>query len=290
MIVSENLKPTGAEMTIEDPFRVLVGKKGASNQFEDVDNNYILFMVSGSLKVVDQSGTIYITKADHMYAFSIVSAPYHAEALEDYYCVVLMVKSLRHHLNADNVKKIMTSSYPVHGVSELAYNNVIKMFIENLILLKETTSLNSNIYNIKNIELLHYFRILYSFDELARFTYGMFVTYSRFKKGVFEAYNNATSVQEMADKLFMTTKTFTRHFKEEFNTTPSDWIVDQKIYNLNHLISSKACSMSQVLEEFGFSSLSVFKQFCKRYNVEHFVDALQDSGKNGDDKSADIDV
>lgn len=274
MIRSINLKPVGRPITEENPFGELLGKKGATQQFEDVDNNYIAFMIAGILRVTDCRGNIILMKANHMYAFSTISSPYHAEALDDCHCLVLLSSSLRSHINAENVRKVLSSKNEIYGVAELPYNDVIKQFIDNLLLINELNSANSDIYTIKKIEFIHYLRRLYTIDEISKFVYGILSTYSEFKMGVLSVYNNTTNVQEMADKLFMTTKTFTRRFRDEFNTTPHEWIVDQKIYNLAQAIEYKRYPLSQILEEFSFSSYSAFKQFCKRYDVEHIIDKL----------------
>lgn len=97
-------------------------------------------------------------------------------------------------------------------------------------------------------------------------------TYSQFKIDVFRAYRNSITVQDLANALFMTTKTLSRRFKDEFKTTPQDWIIEQKLYNINHLIVNRGYTISQIIEEFDFSSESAFKQFCKRHNRDYLVD------------------
>lgn len=274
MIRSVNFEIKGQQLTNDAPFGELIGAKGSTQQFDDVTNNYLAFMIRGSLRVTDCRGNVTVMKADHMYAFSIVAAPYSAEALEDYQCLVLLSSSLRHLINAENAKRVLESKYSIYGVSELPYNDVMKLFVENLLLLKNNNNLVGDLNAIKKVELMHYMRLLYSREELAKFAYGLFATYSDFKMGVFRAYNNGISVQDLADRLFMSTKTLTRRFRDEFQTTPLEWIMEQKLYNLDHLIMNKGYNASQILEEFHFSSYSALRQFCKRNEVEHLLEIM----------------
>lgn len=90
MIKSINLVETGHSVTEDNPFIEMIGKRGASQQFSDIDNSYIMFVIRGALKIIDRNGVITTTKPDHMYAFSITDAPYYAEAIDDYHCLVLL--------------------------------------------------------------------------------------------------------------------------------------------------------------------------------------------------------
>ena len=272
MIRSINLAKTGHAITEDNPFVEMIGNKGVSQQFSDIDNSYIMFMIAGALKITDCNGFVTITKPSHMYAFSITDAPYHVEALEDYRGVALLSNSLRHHLNADNVKKVLNANIRRTGLGVLKYGDVMKMFVENLIMLKNHGDLAGDITVIKKVEFLHYLRQLYSIDELVEFAHGIITTYSQFKIDVFKAYRNSITVQDLADALFMTTKTLLRRFRDEFKTTPQDWIIEQKLYNLNHLIVNRGFTVPQIIEEFNFSSESAFKQFCKRHNRDYLVE------------------
>lgn len=272
MIKSINLVETGHSVTEDNTFIEMIGKRGASQQFSDIDNSYIMFVIRGALKIIDRNGVITTTMPDHMYAFSITDAPYYAEAIDDYHCLVLLSSSLRHHLNADNVKKVLGSNVNRTGLGVLKYGDVMRMFVENLIMLKNHGVLAGDITVIKKVEFLHYLRQLYSIDELVEFAHGIITTYSQFKIDVFRAYRNSITVQDLANALFMTTKTLSRRFKDEFKATPQDWIIEQKLYNLNHLIVNRGYTISQIIEEFDFSSESAFKQFCKRHNRDYLVD------------------
>ena len=85
---------------------------------------------------------------------------------------------------------------------------------------------------------------------------------------VYSKYTNSISVQEFAEKLFMTPKTFTKYFKDEFNTTPYKWMLKKRIKNLKNDIYYKGHSIHNLLDEYGFSSETELKKFRKRYDIK----------------------
>ena len=261
-----------------NPFFEIKNEKGTKNVYKDVQNNYLVFVISGSLRVAGKDNTNIELKPNHMYAFCKLCAPYHTEALEDFHCLVLVADSLANHVNAKNLVKILSSNrQECKGIPELRYNIVFESFVSSITLLSGCKeNLSSDLYNIKKVEYLHYMRQLYSKEQLAAFMYGIVSTYSVFKRKVYENYDNSVGVEQLADRLFMTPKTFTRHFKQEFDVTPLDWIIEQRIYNLNHCIINRAMPLSNILEDFDFSSYSVLKQFCKRHKIEHLLDFIQE--------------
>ena len=76
------------------------------------------------------------------------------------------------------------------------------------------------------------------------------------------------TVMELAEQCFMTTKTFSRHFKTEFGTTPHKWLIQQKITSLNNSVIYKGVDINNILKEFGFSSVPELNKFCERYNLK----------------------
>lgn len=254
-------------------------QKGDILNYETIKHNYIVFVVSGDAKVKGRKNTDFLPmKSSNMYALSKLCSPYQFKALEDYKCVILQADSLANHVNATHLVEILQSDLEeCNGVPSLQYDVVIESFVQNISMLTACTeSMSSDIFNIKKVEFLHYMRKLYSEPELAQFMYGILSTYSDFKMGVYSNFTNSSNVEQLAESVFMTVKTFTRRFKQEFSMTPHDWIVEQRLYNLNNAIVNKGVPLEQLLMDFDFPSASAFRQFCKRYEVEHLVEFLKD--------------
>lgn len=273
-----NIGPDGDVMQVRSPFSKLQGEAGATYSIEGENRNYLIFMISGNMKVVNGRNASTIMEPQYMYSVCSVCAPYSFEALSDFSCLVFLADTLANHVNARNLMKILSSEFTMcEGLPGLKYNELFESFIQNILLVNDYKDLMpDSFYDIKKSELLHYITNFYTHEEIVSLIYGIVSTYSDFKRKVYANYNNSINVQQLADSMHMTTKTFTRNFKKEFNMTPNDWILEQRLFNLNHSKVNKGMPLSNLLEEFGFASTSAFRQFCKRYEVEHLVEFLKE--------------
>lgn len=261
--------------THKKPFHIFEAKKGAKYHLNHEQENYIFFVISGSMLLKNRKGNDILMQSDYMYALCKLCAPYQVEIIEDLQIVVLLADSLANHINIPNLSKILSFDHTeCTEVPHLKYNQVFKSYLHHILLLENCCDIGSNVHELKKMEYLHYMRKLYSKEELAKFTYGIVSTYSDFKMSVYKNYNNATNVEKLAESLFMTTKTFTRRFKQEFNSTPHKWILEQKIYHLNHFITNEGVLVPEILKEFDFPSVGALKQFCKRNEIEHLLEIL----------------
>lgn len=278
MINYFDFNPKSDDLNLTKPFVEVTLEKGAVLEFNDVNYNYIILVVKGSVQVTANRGISATMKPDHMYAFCKLCSPFQFSVLEDFQCVVLLADSLSNHVSATSLMGILSCELKeCQGIPELPFNIVMHAFVQNILLVNDCgESMPADYYNIKKVEYLHYMRQLYNKQELAKFMYGILSTYSDFKMEVYANYNNAVNVEQLADSMFMTTKTFTRNFKKEFSLTPHDWILEQRLYHLNHAIVNLGTPMTQLLEEYGFASLTAFKQFCKRHDAEHLLQLVQE--------------
>lgn len=278
MIVQFENKPTAFSLDEKSPFGFVLLPKGGSAEYERIKFNYVIFVVSGSGTIRSHNNKNISLSENRMYALSKLCAPYSMEVHEDMMCVVLVADALANHVNAKHLMEILESGRrECDGVPSLPYGVVLQSFVQNIMMLNKCTeSMASELYNVKKVEYLHYMRQMYDEDELAQFMYGILSTYSTFKMGVYSNFSNSINVEMLAESLYMTVKTFTRRFKQEFNMTPHDWILEQKLYNINNSIINKGMPVSSLMEEFGFASVSALRQFCKRYDIEHLLDFIRD--------------
>lgn len=252
--------------------------KGATAEYENIKFNYVIFVVSGSGTISSCNGNKIAMNKNSMYALSKLCVPYNVEVHEDMKCVVLVADALANHVNAKHLIEILESGRrECDGVPSLPYGVVLEAFVNNIMMLNKCTeSMSSELYNVKKVEYLHYMRQMYDEDDLAQFMFGILSTYSVFKMGVYSNFSNSINVEMLAESVYMTVKTFTRRFKQEFNMTPHDWILEQKLYNINNYIINRGMPVSALMEEFGFASMSALRQFCKRYDIEHLLDFIRD--------------
>lgn len=257
----------------KSPFRELVGEKGNIYEFSNDTYNYVLFFMSGEADVTNNRNVVTSLQESNMYALCKPCAPFSLKAIDDFRCLIFVVDSLVHHVNAKRLVKILSSECTLcDELPSLSYNNIFVSFINSIILVNEYSNLMpDSFYDIKKSEFLHYMLKMYTYEELGSFIFGIMSTYSEFKRSAYSSYTNSINVEQMAESMFMTTKTFTRNFKKEFNMTPNDWLQEQRIFNLNHYILNKAMPLDKILEEFDFSTL---KQFLKRHDIGHLLTSI----------------
>ncbi len=75
--------------------------------------------------------------------------------------------------------------------------------------------------------------------------------------------NLSHSLDEVAERCAMSKRTFTRQFKSTYGCTFGEWLQNQRLVLSQRLLESTQLSISQVAEQAGFSSDSVFRKHFK---------------------------
>lgn len=80
---------------------------------------------------------------------------------------------------------------------------------------------------------------------------------------VFSHYKPTVSVNDLSERCgFKCTKTFTRHFKREFNMTPKQWLMLIRKKEVLHYLQNTDLSFSKIASLTGFSNISHLHNFC----------------------------
>jgi len=72
------------------------------------------------------------------------------------------------------------------------------------------------------------------------------------------------SVDEMARKALMSTRTFARRFREETGTTPHQWLTHQRVLHAQRLLETTSDSMDEIAEAVGFGTATTLRQHFAR--------------------------
>ena len=84
-----------------------------------------------------------------------------------------------------------------------------------------------------------------------------------FVEAVMKHYKSVRTLDELAEKCgYKCTKTFTRHFKTNFNTTPKQWLLEIKKNELMSCLKNTNYPLKHISEELGFSNVSHLSDFC----------------------------
>jgi transcriptional regulator GlxA family with amidase domain len=80
--------------------------------------------------------------------------------------------------------------------------------------------------------------------------------------------DRSPSVDAMASRAMMSTRTFTRRFKEAVGATPHAWVRHQRLARAEHLLETTDLSIEEVARRVGYASATVLReQFARRRGV-----------------------
>lgn len=88
---------------------------------------------------------------------------------------------------------------------------------------------------------------------------------SQFKDKVTETYLKAKTVVELAEMCGYGLKSFQRMFNLHFGETPYQWMRKQMAKHIEEKLKDPSIPIKQIVAEYGFSSVSHFNTFCKKY-------------------------
>lgn len=121
-----------------------------------------------------------------------------------------------------------------------------------------------HLQELKRKEISILLKHLYTVEELAPLITDMLQTSNDFKATVLYHAATARNAKELAQLCGYTMKTFERTFKQQFGTTPYQWINKQKYAQLIENLSNKDLSIKQIAMMMQFTSSSHLNTFCKK--------------------------
>ena len=121
------------------------------------------------------------------------------------------------------------------------------------------------LYDLKQKELFIILTYNYTRKELAEFFYPVLGYGTSFKQRFQAIYKNGLSISEIASKMNMSLRTFSRKFYVEFGEPARYWLLKQKAKNIKLKLSIPGTTISDIILEFDFTDMSHFTKFCKHF-------------------------
>jgi AraC-like DNA-binding protein len=141
----------------------------------------------------------------------------------------------------------------------------LKPFLSSLIFYMEESVFCKHFHEIKQKELFFILRYFYTKSEIAGLFAPIISNDLNFKNKVLSNYHQANSVKELARICNYSLSSFNRFFKKNFDENPYIWLQNQKLKYITGKLSDKNIPMSQIIDEFKFSSPAHFTIFCKKH-------------------------
>ena len=149
--------------------------------------------------------------------------------------------------------------------SMLRINKPLKKFLTTLIFYMNEGVFCKHFHEMKQKELFYILRYFYTKREIAALFAPIISSNLDFKNLVLANYLNASSVKELAQICNYSLSSFNRVFKRNFEENPYIWLQNQKVKYIAGRLSDKNIPLSQIIDEFRFSSPSHFTIFCKKH-------------------------
>ena len=114
-------------------------------------------------------------------------------------------------------------------------------------------------------ELFLILQLFYTTDELFTFCYPLITHASSFKEMILQYSLKTNSLKELQQYTGLSTSTFNRKFKAEFNDSAYQWLLKQKAGQIKLRLMNEAITLSDIIREFGFHSHSHLQKYCKTH-------------------------
>lgn len=262
MVISENKKRP------EVLFKLQNYKKNQTFSIGVASDHTIVFVLQGSIVVTTKESTEIEFIPDSMFFCSKTLSPYEAVAKEDSKIIQLNTQFVMPFMDWVRLNEIIAKYAP--EPIELAHLNIekpLRIFLSNVVYYGRNKISSPLLQNIKVREFIFLLRMHYDYESLARFFSTLALSQNPFKINVLSNYSHDSTVNSLAEKCYMTTKTFTRKFKTEFGTTPYKWMMEQKIKSLEYTLTHQTKSIEEIVDQFFFSTVSELLQFCRKYKI-----------------------
>lgn len=226
------------------------------------DNHSFIFMLRGSLRLFG-NGIDEIAEENNIYSLGHdVALTLHS--LSDSFFLILCLDNpniLCSKFEITELEQYLPETVP--DAPSLRMNEPVRLLLESILFYLDHKMLCCHLHELKLGEwffLMHYF---YTKKQNAIFFYPLIRENDSFKAMVREKAKKVTTVNELADACYMSTKTLTRKFKKVFNTTPKQWLLQQKKEQVmtEFLLTQ---NKKELPEKLGFSSYSHLNYYCIR--------------------------
>lgn len=230
---------------------------------ENKDYNHILFLLEGKLKI---SCNDFVNRQiqSKEFVFIPIAADVKCKALGASQIVIFTFDNLITHFGKDYISGLLGyCAKSEHTFVKLPFLEPIDHFIQHILLYIKQKINKKLLQDIKQMELLAIFNSFYSQEDIANFFYPIIGKSPNFRLQILRNYRKENHVDGLAQRIGMEKRSFSRQFKEEFNMSPYQWLLNQKAKHIRFTLAESDMSLDDIRKEFGFKFAGHFTRFCK---------------------------
>ncbi len=174
------------------------------------------------------------------------------------------IKCLQHEcmpsINKESDKEIL----PKADIQSLKQVPIVQTWAEMVAIFVTKEHTNTSVYEYKLRELFYILRHFYTKEEQDCFLSSFHCKNHGFRAFVYNHHMECRTVEELANLLDMSLSTFKRTFRQEFGSSPLQWMHKQKANYIYRDLRRNCYSLAEMAERYHFSSVSYFCAFCKK--------------------------
>lgn len=254
------------ENSIDCTFEMKNYQVGAIVQNEDTNINYLIFCHSGHARI-----TSTLFHDEILCSGEVMFVPRGSEcsgvALSD---VTLFIHKFNNTVcNAEKCILAFLYSHRHYNAKiyccKLAISEPLQNFINGIISYITNKTHDADLWGLKHKELIWLFTRYYDVEELQAFFHPMTDEQVPFRNLVLTHYRKANNTEELAELCGYGIHTFRRLFKKEFDVPVYQWLIKKRAENIRYRLSQFFVPLTDIIDEFNFSSAQHFSSFCKQY-------------------------
>ena len=254
------------ETTSDCLFELEAVPSGMSSCNEDRQVNYLVFCQTGSVRI-----TSTLFHDEILSAGEVMFVPRESEcsgtALSD---AMLLVHKFNNTV-CSSEKCILSYLYshrhihPNNYCCKLTVCPPLQTLIESILSYLAQGANDCVLWQMKHKELVWLFTRHYPTGELHSFFHPMMDEQVPFQNLVLTHYRKANNTEELAGLCGYGVHTFRRLFKKEFGVPVYQWLIKKRAENIRYRLSQSFVPLTDIIDEFNFSSAQHFSSFCKQY-------------------------
>lgn len=254
------------ENPIDCHFDVKDYSAGATVHNDDANVNYLIFCCGGHVRI-----TSTLFHDEILCAREVMFVPRGSEcsgvALSD---VTLLVHKFNNTVcNAEKCILAFLYSHRHYNAKiyccKLTISEPLQTFINGIISYITDETHDADLWELKHKELIWLFTRYYDVEMLLAFFHPMTSEQVPFRNLVLTHYRKANNTEELAGLCGYGIHTFRRVFKKEFDIPVYQWLIKKRAENIRYRLSQSFVPLTDIIDEFNFSSAQHFSSFCKQY-------------------------
>lgn len=236
----------------------------AANIWENIaEESKIIFVIEGRINISYGEITDRIVDSKQMFILR-QGYQYKAYVEEDTFIMIFRISSQINFCDRFSIQQLYKKeSKTEEEFNLLEVNDRLRGFLHWTYVNISDGIKCTHFFDIKKQELFFLLRAYYSKEDLALLFSSLLNNDQIFSNFIYDNHYKVKNIQQLVALSNYSVSAFNKRFKKSFGISPYKWMKDQRAKRIFHEINNYTKNFKVISEEYGFSSLSQFNDFCK---------------------------